>query len=115
MATIENNGADVDEITASGFTIERPYSIQAPRIAECLINLECQMTWERPLSEESRWHVFAGKVVHLAMDDATFELESQARLQTLQTMYNLRSTLNPLTGKAGASGLPVLGERTSSD
>ena len=43
------------------------------------------------------------------MDDAAFELDPQERMQVLRTMYNVRSTLNPLTGEAGPSSLPVIG------
>ncbi|UCC63176.1 MAG: flavin reductase [Anaerolineae bacterium] len=109
MKTIENNGPENDEILDSGFTIEPSQVIQAPRISECPINLECRLAWERPLFDGSEWHVFAGRAVHLAMDDATFELDPQQRMQTLRTMYNLRSTLNPLTGETGPSSLPVIG------
>ena len=102
-------GIDNDEIREAGFTIEPAWVVQVPRIAECMINLECTLAWERPLFEGSDWHIFAGKVVHLAMDDAAFELDPQERMQVLRTMYNVRSTLNPLTGEAGPSSLPVIG------
>jgi len=109
MQTIKNNNIENDEIVDSGFTIESSRTIQSPRIAECLINMECQLEWQRPLFEKSQWHIFAGKIVNVAMDEKVFELDPQERLQTLNTMYNLRSTLNPLTGEAGPSGLPVIG------
>lgn len=109
IQTIENNGMDNDEITDSGFTIEPSQVVDAPRIAECLINLECELEWEWPLSAESEWHVFAGRVVHLALNVAAFELDPERRMQTLSTMYNLRSTLDPLTGEAGPCSFPVIG------
>lgn len=109
MQTIENNGIDNDEITDSGFTIEPSQVVDAPRIAECLINLECELEWERPLSGESDWHMFAGRVVHLATNEAVFELDPERRMQTLSTMYSLRATLDPLTGKTGPGSLPVIG------
>ena len=115
MKTIEYNAIENDEITDSDLTIERPRVIQTPRIAECLINLECKLESERPLFQDSSWHAFVGKVVHVAMDDAAFELDPQKRMQTIRTMYNLRSTLNPLTGETGPSCLPVIGERIPSD
>jgi flavin reductase (DIM6/NTAB) family NADH-FMN oxidoreductase RutF len=108
METIENNSIEKDEIVDSGFTVEPAHVVHAPRIAECLINMECKLEWDRPLFEGSSWHVFGGRVVHLAMDEAAFALEPEKRLQVLKTMYNVRSTLNPLTGEAGPSSLPVL-------
>jgi flavin reductase (DIM6/NTAB) family NADH-FMN oxidoreductase RutF len=110
MKTIECNGPENDEILDSGFTVEASRVVGAPRIAECLINLECKLEWERPLLEGCGWHVFAGRIVHVAMDDVALELDPEKRMQALRTMYNLRSTLNPLTGEAGPSGLPVIGE-----
>ena len=80
-----------------------------PRIAEYPIHLECPLDWERSLFEGSDWHVFAGSVVHLAMEDAAFELDPQKRMQILGTMYTVRSTLNPLTGEGGPGSLPVIG------
>ena len=109
MATIEVNGIDNDEITDAGFTMESCQVIGAPRIAECLINVECKLEWDRALSPESDWHVFTGRVVHLAMDDSVFELDPQERMRVLSTMYKLRSTLNPTTGEAGPGHLPVIG------
>ena len=110
MKTIECNGPENDEILDSGFTVEPSRVVGAPRIAECLINLECKLEWERPLLEGGGWHVFAGRIVHVAMDDVALELDPKKRMQTLRTMYNLRSTFNPLTGEAGPSSLPVIGE-----
>lgn len=107
--TIELNSIENDEIVDAGFTVESPRVVRAPRIAECLINLECEREGERSLFQGGDWHVFAGRVVHLAMDDAAFELDPGKRMQALKTMYNLRSTLNPLTGEAGPSSLPVIG------
>ena len=109
MATIKFNGTDNDEIIDSGFTVEPSKVIAAPRIAECLISVECKLEWEKPLSRDSDWHVFTGRVVHMAMDASVFELDPQKRMHILSTMYNLRSTLNPITGEAGPGSLPVIG------
>jgi len=47
--TIKNNDDDVDEITASGFTLEQAKIVNAPRIKECFLNFECTFEWEKPL------------------------------------------------------------------
>jgi flavin reductase (DIM6/NTAB) family NADH-FMN oxidoreductase RutF len=108
MLTIENNGLDNDEIVDSGLTVEPSRVVQAPRVAECPINLECRLEWDRPLFEGSEWHVFVGRIVHAAMDEKAFVLQPGERLEALKTMYNLRSTLNPLSGEVGPASLPVL-------
>jgi flavin reductase (DIM6/NTAB) family NADH-FMN oxidoreductase RutF len=97
--TIRLNKQDNDEITDSGFTIEYPKSVQAPRIAECLINLECRLEWHRPLYENSPWHLFTGRVVHLGIDEDAMAIDPVERMRILGLMYNVRGTVNPMTGE----------------
>ena len=97
--TIWRNGSDNDEITDAGFTVELPKSVQAPRIAECSINLVCHLEWHHPLYENSRWHLFAGRVLHLAMDESVMVPDPVERMRMMGLMYNVRSTVNPMTGE----------------
>jgi flavin reductase (DIM6/NTAB) family NADH-FMN oxidoreductase RutF len=97
--TIRLNETDNDEITSSGFTVELPASVQAPRIAECSINLECRLEWHHPLYENSHWHLFTGRVSHLAVDESVMVPDPVERLQKLALIYNVRSTVHPLTGE----------------
>jgi len=97
--TIRRNAPDNDEINEAGFTVELPKSVQAPRIAECLINLECRLEWHHPLYEKSHWHLFAGRVIHLAVDEAVMVPDPDERMRIMELMYNIRSTVHPLTGE----------------
>jgi flavin reductase (DIM6/NTAB) family NADH-FMN oxidoreductase RutF len=97
--TIRLNGPENDEISDAGFTLETPRTIRAPRIAECLINLECRLAWHRPLYDNSRWHLFAGRVTRLAMDESAMTPDPAERIRILELMYNVRSTVHPLTGE----------------
>ena len=97
--TIFCNGPDNDEITEAGFTVEPARTVQAPRIAECPVNLECRLEWHRPLYEGTHWHLFAGRVLHTAMDDAVMVPDPVERMQAMGLMYNIRSTVNPLDGR----------------
>jgi len=106
--TIEHNTLERDEISESGFTAQASNVIQSPRIAECPVNLECMLDWHHPLAEASRWHVFAGRIVHAAIDDAVLSADPGARLQAMNTMYNVRSTLDPLTGETQPGTLGIL-------
>jgi flavin reductase (DIM6/NTAB) family NADH-FMN oxidoreductase RutF len=106
--TVEHNRPDNDEITDAGFTAEPSQVIQAPRIAECLINLECRLEWHRPLFEGSREQLCVGKIVHLAMDERACVVDPRERLKALNTMYNVRSTLDPLTGRVAPGGLGIV-------
>ncbi len=58
--TIEINNDEIDEITAMGLTAEPSQAVDAPRIKECFLNLECRLDWHQPLHEGSVWHIFAG-------------------------------------------------------
>jgi flavin reductase (DIM6/NTAB) family NADH-FMN oxidoreductase RutF len=109
--TIYANGAENDEITDAGFTLETAQVVKAPRIAECALNLECRLEWEHPLYTASRWHLFAGKVLHVAMDEAAMAPDPVERMRALGLMYNIRSTINPLDGRYyGPNSLGLLNE-----
>ena len=97
--TINCNAPDNDEISAAGFTVELAQQVKAPRIAECSINLECRLAWHHPLYEDSPWHLFAGRVVHLGMDEAAMVIDPVERMRMLGLMYNVRGTVNPVTGE----------------
>ena len=97
--TIHCNAPDNDEVAEAGFTVESPMIVKAPRIAECSVSLECRLAWHRPLYENSRWHLFAGRVLHLAMDEAAMVPDPVERLRTMGLMYNVRSTVHPMTGE----------------
>ena len=66
--TIANNSEEIDEITSSGLTIESSKVVNAPRIKECFLNLECRYEWHKPLHKGSLWSVFAGEVMHVAIE-----------------------------------------------
>ncbi len=66
--TVTNNAKETDEITIAGLTIEKAKVVDAPRIKECFLNLECKYEWHRPLHEGSLGSLFAGKVVHVAVE-----------------------------------------------
>ncbi len=97
--TIGCNAPDNDEITDAGFTVELPRSVQAPRIAECSVNLECHLKWHHPLYENSHWHLFAGRVSHLSLDESVMVPDPVERMRIMGLMYNVRSTVNPMTGE----------------
>ena len=97
--TIRFNKQDNDEITDSGFTIECPKSVLAPRIAECSINLECRLEWHHSLYADSHWHLFAGRVIHLGIDEDAMAIDPVERIRMMGLMYNVRGTVNSMTGE----------------
>ncbi len=107
--TIRCNGPDNDEIADAGLTVEPAHAVQAPRVAERAINLECKLDWHRPLYEDSQWHLFVGHVLHVAMDETAMAVDPDQHLQALGLMYNVRGTVNPLSGEYyGPNTLGVL-------
>lgn len=109
--TIHVNEADNDEISDAGLTVESSQIVRAPRIAECQINLECQLEWHRPLFEDSQWHLTAGRVVHVAMDEKVLIHDPAERMRNLRLMYNIRGTINPLSREMyGPNSLGLISE-----
>lgn len=101
--TVENNADDVDEITAAGLTIEPAKVVDAPRIKECFLNMECRLAWERPLHQGAMWHVFAGEVVHVAADSDYTKAKSGGRWGDGGYIYNIHSPIDPATGEEEVS------------
>jgi flavin reductase (DIM6/NTAB) family NADH-FMN oxidoreductase RutF len=97
--TIRCNAPGNDEITESGFTVEPAKYVRAPRIAECSLNLECRLDWHRPLYENSPWHLIAGRVIHLGIDEDAMVIDPVERMRNLGLIYNVRGTVNPMTGE----------------
>lgn len=99
MDTIKNNELDVDEITASGLTVEAAKKVNAPRIKECFLNMECKLGWHKPLHSGSLWHVFAGEVVHVAIDSGRSKFNRNGRYGDNGYIYNIHSPTDPATGE----------------
>lgn len=108
MATIEHNGYDQDEITASGLTAEPAGKINAPRIKECFLNLECELEWEHDLSEDGTRAVMCLKVVNVLMDEAYFDEGAAGRYGESGYLYNIHSPRNPETGDVSETCVGVI-------
>jgi len=97
--TIYINEADNDEITEAGLTVEPAQVVRAPRILECPISLECRLEWHHPLYADSKWHLMAGRIVHVAMAKHVLTHDPADRMRHLRLMDNIRGTLNPVSGE----------------
>lgn len=102
--TIDNNQFETDEITASGLTVEKAVKVNAPRIAECFLNIECEFLWEREHFENSRYTVVALKAVHVCMDSERYDENKLGRYGKTGYMYNINSPRNPETGEEQQKG-----------
>lgn len=97
-ATIRNNGYDDDEITLSGLTAEPAQTVNAPRIRECFLNLECEFLWEKERHEGDDSVVMCVWVKHVAMDGAHLDEKDIGRYAESGYIYNIHNPVNPLSG-----------------
>lgn len=113
-ATIRNNEYDDDEITASGLTVEKAAAVDAPRIAECFLCLECEHLWEREHFAGSREVTVCLRVKHVAMDGDHCDEERAGRYGRTGYIYNIHSPRNPETGRTEGDSLGFLTPSTDS-
>jgi len=97
--TVKNNGFDDDEITLSGLTAEKARTINAPRIAECFLNIECEYLWEHEHFEGSSSVTVALRATHICMDSDYYDESKLGRYGKTGYMYNIHSPRNPETGE----------------
>jgi len=99
METIKNNDYEDDEITKSGLTAEKAVAINAPRIRECFLNIECEYLWEHEHFEGSREVTVALKAKHVCMDSDKLDEKKTGRYGKTGYMYNIHAPANPETGE----------------
>ena len=103
----DNNQFETDEITASGLTAEKAVVVNAPRIAECFLSIECEFLWEHQNFENSSNTVVALKAVHVGMDSDYYDKGKLGRYGKTGFVFGRAST-NPETGEAGPDGLGMM-------
>ncbi len=99
MDTINNNGYETDELTASGLSYIEGTAVNAPVVNECFLNLECEFAWEKPLFEGSNAYVLCVRVVNVHLDTERYDMEA-GRYGENGYLYNIHCPLNPETGES---------------
>jgi len=97
MQTIKNNDFDDDEITQSGLTVEKAKMVNAPKIKECFLNLECKYLWEKEIIEGHNV-VMCVKVVNVSMDTEYYDEKIKGRYGKTGYIYNIHNPINPENG-----------------
>lgn len=115
IKTIGNNGVDTDEITASGLTAEQSYKVNAPRIKECFLNIECEYLWEHELYEGSGEVTVALRAVHVCMDDEHYDQSKLGRYDKTGFLFQVDRPINPETGEVIGFGPGIIQEGTPVD
>jgi predicted nucleic-acid-binding Zn-ribbon protein len=104
VKTIGNNDYETDEITAAGLTAEKAIKVNAPRIKECFLNLECEYAWEHGLFENAGFFGYrdvtvALKIVNICMDGDRYDQSKLGRYGKTGYLYQIDQPTNPETGE----------------
>lgn len=104
IKTIGNNEFEADEIAAAGLTAERAVKVDAPRIKECFLNIECEFLWEHELFENANFFgsqdvTVALKAVHISMDSDRYDQSRLGRYGKTGYLYQIDNPTNPETGE----------------
>ncbi len=108
-ATIKNNGDEDDELALSGLTAEPASKVNAPRVKECFLNLECELVWEKEICEGSDSVVMCVHVINTIMDEEHYNSEKLGRYGKTGYLYNIHSPINPDNGKEDPTCIATLG------
>lgn len=108
IKTIGNNGFETDEITAAGLTAEKASKVDAPRIRECFLNIECEFLWEHELFEGSNEVTVALKAVNLCMDSERYDHHRLGRYGKSGYLFQVDQPTNPETGETQPFGPGIL-------
>lgn len=98
MDTIKNNQYEADEISQSGLTIVAAQKVDAPMVAECFMNLECEFVWEKDITQGDDHTIICLEIVNVHID----EQHLNSRIEESGILYNVHHPINPetFTGKA---------------
>lgn len=102
IKTIGNNQWEDDEITASGLTVEKAAKVNAPRIKECFLNIECELLWEHDLFEGSQEAAMAVRAIHVCMDSEHSDQGKTGRYGKNGFILYIDQPTNPETGEIAA-------------
>lgn len=108
LRTIRNNKYEDDEIEMSGLTAQRASLVNAPRIEECFLNLECEYVWEKEIAPGSGSVAMCVKVVNVCMEEDRFDEEKKGRYGESGFLYNIHSPRNPESGKEEETYIGIL-------
>jgi flavin reductase (DIM6/NTAB) family NADH-FMN oxidoreductase RutF len=91
--TIENNGFEIDELAASGLTAEPASLVNAPRIKECFMSLECRFLWDKGMDDTHVLMCF--EVVNVVIDEEHLDEKQKGRYGDTGLLYNIHHPINP--------------------
>ena len=99
IKTIGNNAWETDEITAAGLTAESAVKVNAPRVKECFLNIECVLVGEHAFAQGYAGTVVALKAVHLCMDSERYDQNRLGRYGETGYLFQVDQPTNPETAE----------------
>lgn len=108
IRTIGNNQYDTDEITVAGLTAEPASVVNAPRIAECFLNMECEYLWEHEVCPGSNELCVAVRAVNITMDSEHADQAKLGRYGKTGYLFQIDQPSNPETGEITQFGPGIL-------
>jgi flavin reductase (DIM6/NTAB) family NADH-FMN oxidoreductase RutF len=106
--TIKNNDYEEDEITKSGLTVEKATIVNAPKIKECFLNLECRYLWEKEIFEGNDHVVMCVKIIKVEMDTQYYNEKTKGRYGETGYIYNIHNPMNPDTGEEDGDSIGII-------
>ena len=100
---VRYNAYENDEISAPGLTAEACVRINAPRIRECGLHLECTVLWERDIPQSNKV-VIASRVEYVTLEQALLNTDYREKLRAFDTHLCYTKQINPLAGEMSAVG-----------
>ena len=108
IATVTNNDYENNEITDSGLTADSALTVNAPKIKECFLNIECELIWDRPLYDNSGHSTIALRARHITMDSDYYDENVKGRYGKTGLIYNIHSPRNADTGECMGDKLGII-------
>ncbi|MCL2343363.1 MAG: flavin reductase family protein [Firmicutes bacterium] len=108
-ATIAENGDDMDEIAAGGFTAEPSVSVSCPRLKEAFLSLECRLEEDVALRASQGSNpstIIVGRVVHIAAEE-DYARGLDEKYGDSGFMMNLHAPKDLQTGEGKPSAVAV--------
>ncbi len=72
------------------------------------MNMDCELEWERDLTEDGTHAVICLKVIGISMDDRRYNNNDLGRYGETGYLYNIRSQRNPETGEVSPMCVGIL-------
>lgn len=108
IKTIRNNEFNTDEITAAGLTAEPASKVNAPKIKDCFLNIECELLWEHELFPGSKEVAIALNAVNVCMDSDYYDQSKLGRYGKSGYLLYIDQPTNPETGEITEVGPGIL-------